>query len=103
MNFATTMSSAVELSTPLVLAALGGLINFRGGIVNIGLEGEMLAGAFVAVLVSWKTGDPWLATLAAAGAGGFVAVPFTLVITRLRANEIIVGLGLNVLVAGLIG
>ncbi len=103
MNFATTMSSAVELSTPLVLAALGGLINFRGGIVNIGLEGEMLAGAFVAVLVSWKTGDPWLATLAAAGAGGLVAVPFTLVITRLRANEIIVGLGLNVLVAGLIG
>jgi general nucleoside transport system permease protein len=103
MNVATTMSSAVELSTPLVLAALGGLINFRGGIVNIGLEGEMLAGAFVAVLVSWKTGDPWLATLAAAGAGGFVAVPFTLVITRLRANEIIVGLGLNVLVAGLIG
>ncbi len=103
MNFSSTVASAVELSTPLVLAALGGLINFRGGIVNIGLEGEMLAGAFVAVLVSWKTGDPWVATLAAAGAGGFVAVPFTLVITRLRANEIIVGLGLNVLVAGLIG
>ena len=103
MNFSNTMSSAVELSTPLVLAAIGGLINFRGGIVNIGLEAKMLAGAFVAVLVSWKTGDPWLATIAAAAAGGFVALPFTLLITRLRANEIIVGLGLNVLVAGLIG
>ena len=102
-ELAPTLSSAVELSTPLVLAAMGGLINFRGGIVNIGLEGKMLAGAFVAVLVSWKTGDPWLATAAAAGAGGLVAVPFSLLITRLRANEIIVGLGFNVLVAGLIG
>jgi general nucleoside transport system permease protein len=102
-EIAPTLSSAVELSTPLVLAAMGGLINFRGGIVNIGLEAKMLAGAFVAVLVSWKTGDPWLATAAAAGAGGLVAVPFTLLITRLRANEIIVGLGFNVLVAGLIG
>jgi simple sugar transport system permease protein len=82
---------------------MGGLINFRGGIVNIGLEGKMLTGAFIAVLVSWKTGDPWLATVAAAAAGGLVAVPFTLVITRLRANEIIVGLGLNILIAGLIG
>jgi ABC-type uncharacterized transport system permease subunit len=98
-----TLSSAVELSTPLVLAAMGGLVNFRGGIVNIGLEGKMLAGALVAVLVSWKTGDPYLAAAAAAGAGGLVAVPFSLIITRLRANEIIVGLGFNVLVAGLIG
>jgi simple sugar transport system permease protein len=103
MQFSSTLSSAVELSTPLVLAAMGGLVNFRGGIVNIGLEGKMLTGAFVAVLVSWKTGNPWLAMFVAALAGGAVAVPFSLVITRLKANEIIVGLGFNVLVAGLIG
>jgi general nucleoside transport system permease protein len=98
-----TLSSAVALGTPLVLAAMGGLVNKRGGIVNIGLEGKMLTGAFVAVLVAWKVGDPWLATLCAGWAGAAVAVPFTLVITRLNANEIIVGLGFNVLVAGLIG
>jgi ABC-type uncharacterized transport system permease subunit len=98
-----TLASAIELGTPLVLAAMGGLVNLRGGIVNIGLEGKMLTGAFVGVLVSWKVGDPWLATLCAGLAGAVVAIPFTLVITRLRANEIIVGLGFNVLVAGLIG
>jgi general nucleoside transport system permease protein len=98
-----TLASAVALGTPLVLAAMGGLVNVRGGIVNIGLEGKMLTGAFVAVLVAWKVGDPWVATLCAGVAGAAVAVPFTLVITRLRANEIIVGLGFNVLVAGLIG
>jgi general nucleoside transport system permease protein len=98
-----TLASAIELGTPLVLAAMGGLVNMRGGIVNIGLEGKMLTGAFVGVLVAWKVGDPWLATLCAGLAGAAVAVPFTLVITRLRANEIIVGLGFNILVAGLIG
>jgi len=98
-----SLASAIELGTPLVLAAMGGLVNLRGGIVNIGLEGKMLTGAFVGVLVSWKVGDPWLATLCAGLAGALVAIPFTLVITRLRANEIIVGLGFNVLVAGLIG
>jgi simple sugar transport system permease protein len=98
-----TLASALELGTPLVLAAMGGLLNMRGGIVNIGLEGKMLAGAFVAVLVSWKVGDAWLAALCGGAAGAAAAVPFTLVITRLRANEIIVGLGFNVVVAGLIG
>jgi general nucleoside transport system permease protein len=98
-----TLASAIELGTPLVLAAMGGLVNMRGGIVNIGLEGKMLTGAFVAVLVAWKVGDPWVATLCAGLAGATVAIPFTLVITRLRANEIIVGLGFNILVAGLIG
>jgi ABC-type uncharacterized transport system permease subunit len=98
-----TLASAVSLGTPLVLAAMGGLVNMRGGIVNIGLEGKMLTGAFVAVLVAWKVGDPWVATLCAGVAGAAVAIPFTLVITRLHANEIIVGLGFNVLVAGLIG
>jgi general nucleoside transport system permease protein len=98
-----TLASAVELGTPLVLASMGGLVNMRGGIVNIGLEGKMLTGAFVAVLVAWKVGDPWVAMLCAGVAGLLVAVPFSLVITRLGANEIIVGLGFNILVAGLIG
>jgi general nucleoside transport system permease protein len=98
-----TLASAVALGTPLVLAAMGGLVNMRGGIINIGLEGMMLTGAFVAVLVSWKLGDPWTATLCAGLAAGAVALPFSLVITRLHANEIIVGLGFNILVAGLIG
>jgi ABC-type uncharacterized transport system permease subunit len=98
-----TLASAVVLATPLVLATLGGLINYVGGVVNIGLESKMLAGAFAAVLVSWKTGSLTLAVIAGMAAGAAVAVPFTLIVTRLHANEIIVGLGLNLLVAALIG
>lgn len=104
MSFADhTLASAVVLATPLVLATLGGLINYAGGVVNIGLESKMLAGAFAAVLVSWKTGSVTLAVLAGMLAGAAVAIPFTLIVTRLHANEIIVGLGLNLLVAALIG
>jgi general nucleoside transport system permease protein len=98
-----TLVATPILATPLLLAAMGGLINRQGGIVNIGLEAKMLAGAFVAVMVSWQTGNVWLALLAATLAGALVALPFSLVITRLGANEIIAGLGLNVLVIGLLG
>ncbi|MBA3875518.1 MAG: ABC transporter permease [Anaerolinea sp.] len=98
-----TLVATALVSTPLLLAAMGGLINRQGGIVNIGLEANMLAGALAAVLVTWQTGNPFLGVLAAALAGTVIALPFSLVITRLGANEIIAGLGLNVLVAGLIG
>jgi ABC-type uncharacterized transport system permease subunit len=98
-----SLVAAATVSTPILLAALGGAINRQGGIVNIGLEGKMLAGAFAAVFVSWQTGSVLLAVVAAMLAGALVAVPFTLLVTRLGANEIIVGLGLNIVVAGLLG
>jgi simple sugar transport system permease protein len=97
------LAAASTVTTPLLLAAMGGLINRHGGIVNIGLEAKMLAGAFVAVLVAWQTGNLWLATVAALVAGSLVGLLFSLLVTRLGANEIIAGLGLNIAVAGLIG
>lgn len=97
------LAAATLAATPLLLAALGGLLNRRGGIVNIALEGKMLLGAIIAVLVSAKTGS-WLAGLLAATAASAVAgLVFSLAITRLGANEIIAGLGFNILIAGLIG
>jgi simple sugar transport system permease protein len=97
------LASAVVLTTPLLLAALGGLINRRGGLINIGLEGKMLVGAFVAAIVSAATGTWLLALAAAALAGGIVGLLFSWSVTRLRANEIIAGFGLNIFVAGVIG
>jgi ABC-type uncharacterized transport system permease subunit len=97
------LAAAALQATPLLLAAMGGLVNRLGGIVNIGLEGMMLVGALVAVVVSAATGS-WLAGVAAAGAAGLVTgVLLSLPITRLGANEIIAGLGLNILVAGVVG
>ncbi len=82
---------------------MGGLINRRGGIVNIALEGKMLLGAVFAVLVSAQTGS-WVLGMVAAGVAGLVGgAVFTFCVTRLGANEILAGLGFNTLAAGLIG
>jgi simple sugar transport system permease protein len=97
------LASAAVLTTPLLLAALGGLVNRRGGLVNIGLEGMMLVGAFVAALASAATGSWPLALAAAAAAGGVVGLLFSWSVTRLRSNEIIAGFGLNIFVAGVVG
>jgi simple sugar transport system permease protein len=97
------LASAITLSVPLVLAALGGALHRQAGVVNIGLEGQMLAGALFAALVSGATRSWELGVLAGAAGGAAVGVLMSLTITRLRANEIIVGLGTNIVVLGVIG
>lgn len=94
--------AALLMTTPILLAAIGGFVNRMGGLVNIGLEAMMLAGALVAVQVSSWTGSALMATLAATAIGALVGLAMSLVVTRLRANEIIVGLGFAVAVAGLV-
>jgi simple sugar transport system permease protein len=96
------LHAAVLMTTPILLAAIGGLINRIGGLVNLGLESMMLAGALVAVQVSSATGSWALAALAAALVGALVGYAMSLVVTRLAANEIIVGLGFSVAAAGLV-
>jgi ABC-type uncharacterized transport system permease subunit len=97
------LSTGLLATTPILLAALGGAINRQAGIVNIGLDGMMLAGAFVAVLVDWHTHQPAMACAAALAAGALVGWLFALPITRLGANEIVAGLGLAVFMPGLFG
>jgi len=101
--WAQILASSLVMTTPILLAAIGGLVNRHAGIVNIGLEAKMLAGAFIAVLVSSFTGS-WLAAVAvAAVVSGVIGYLFGVVITRANANMIVAGLGLNVLVAGFLG
>jgi simple sugar transport system permease protein len=97
------LAAAALLTTPILLAAIGGLINRLGGIVNLGLEAMMLTGAYVALAASSATQSWPLALLAALLAGGVVGYLFSLAVTRLQANEIVAGVGLNVATAGLIG
>ncbi|MEZ5811347.1 MAG: ABC transporter permease [Rhizobiaceae bacterium] len=97
------IAASITLTTPILLAAMGGLVNRQGGIVNIALDAKMLAGAFVAVVVSSATGSWLAAVVAAAIAGAAIGYLFSLVITRAGANMIVAGLGLNVLVAGALG
>src|SRR6516225_8683304 len=96
------LHAALLTTTPILLAAIGGFVNRMGGLVNLGLESMMLAGALVGVETSAATGSALLATFAAAAVGAIVALLMSLVVTRLSANEIIVGLGFTVAVAGLV-
>ena len=97
------LGSAFLVSTPLLLTAIAGMLNRIGGIVNIALEAMMLAGAYVALVASSATQSWPVALLAAALTGALIGLLFSLTVTRLRANEIVAGLGFNVAIAGLIG
>ena len=94
--------AAIVMTTPVLLAAIGGLVNRVGGIVNIGLDSMMLAGALLGLIIASSTGSWGAALVMAALAGGVLGLLMSLAITRLDANEIIVGLGFNIAVAGLV-
>jgi len=99
----SVLSVTVALAAPIMLAGLGGLVCIRSGVLNIGLEGHMLVGAFAATAVSAATGSAWLGMAAAAVsgiAGGWI---FGLIAVDRRGNQVVVGLGINILAAGLTG
>src|SRR5687768_15546665 len=95
--------STIRGSTPLILAALGGLFSERSGVVNIALEGMMLAGAFTAAAVTFATGSPWLGLLGAIAAGVAVASIHAVACIRYRADHVVVGTAINILMIGLPG
>jgi ABC-type uncharacterized transport system permease subunit len=95
--------STVRLSTPLILAALGGLFSERSGVINIALEGMMLAGAFTAAAVTYTSGSPWLGLVAAVGAGLLIAMIHAVACIRYRADQVVVGTAINILMIGLPG
>ncbi len=96
-------SVGLALAAPLLMAALGGLICIRAGVLNIGLEGLMLIGAFAACAASAETSNAWLGIVAAALAGAIGGWVFAYIAVDRRGNQIVVGLGINVLAAGLTG
>jgi len=94
------LASAVRLAAPLLLAAMGGLYSERSGVINIGLEGIMLAGAFTAAAVTHYAADPWIGLLAAAAAGVLVALLHAVACIRYRADQVVSGTAINILFLG---
>ena len=84
-------------ATPLIYAALGGVLSERAGVINIGLEGILVAGAFVSVAVSGATGSPVLGALGGFIAGALLAALLAYAATKLAVDQIVAGTGLNIM------
>ncbi len=96
----TLIASTIRLSTPLILAALGGLYSERSGVINIALEGMMLAGAFTAAAVTVFAHSSFVGVLAAVLAGLLVASLHALATVRYRADQVVSGTAINMLFLG---
>ncbi|HKX29985.1 MAG TPA: ABC transporter permease [Blastocatellia bacterium] len=96
----TLIASTIRLSIPLIFAALGGLYSERGGVVNIALEGMMLAGAFTAATVTVFTHNPWIGLLAAMLAGLLAAALHAWATIHHRADQVVSGTAINILFLG---
>lgn len=88
-------------ATPVGLAAMGGLMTEHAGIMNIGMDGMILMGAFTAVAVSWLCGSAFLGLLAAMLVGLLVGLFFALFTVKFKSDEFIIGTALNILADGL--
>jgi simple sugar transport system permease protein len=94
-------AATIRIATPLVLAALGELVAERSGVYNMGVEGMMLMGAFIGYLCAYESGSLWFGVLAAGFAGGLMALVFAVMVVTLKVEQIVTGLALNLLGAGL--
>lgn len=95
------LAATLRTTAPILLVALGGTFTTKGGIFNIGLEGQMLMGAFFAVLGSIWTGSALGGVVIGVLAAMIFAATFSLFVVTFRANEVVVGLALNILAGGL--
>ena len=104
MDFLTllqVLDSTVRLATPLLLACLAGLYSERAGVFDIGLEGKMLAAAFLSAGVAYVTGSVWLGLFAGIGASVALSGIHGLASITFRGNQLISGVAINFLAAGL--
>jgi ABC-type uncharacterized transport system permease subunit len=92
---------SLSLAVPLIFGSLAGVIGERAGVVNIAIEGQLLAGAFTAAVVASVTGQPFLGLIAAMVAGMLVGMVLAAFAIKYFVDQVIVGVVLNVLVVGL--
>src|SRR6056297_1155664 len=104
MDFGTLLQmldATLRLATPLLLACLAGLFSERAGIFDIGLEGKMLAAAFMAAAISFVSGSAWIGLLAGITISILLSMIHGLASITFRGNQLISGVAINFLAAGL--
>jgi simple sugar transport system permease protein len=97
------LAQTLITATPLTLAALGGIMCERSGVINIALEGIMLTGAFVGYAVALATHNVWLGVLAAVVAGMLIATLHAALAVSLLVDQIVSGMVINILAVGITG
>ncbi len=99
----STFARALAYGTPLLLGTLGEIYAERAGVLNLGIEGMMIMGAYSAFVVTYKTGHPWLGVLVAGVVGGAFSLIHAFASITLKANQVVSGLALTMLGLGLSG
>jgi general nucleoside transport system permease protein len=97
------VAAMLRYATPLLFAALGGIISERSGVINIGLEGMMLMGCYFGIYGSDVLGSWVLGLLVAVALGGLLALIHAVFSIHLRANQVVSGTGINFLALGVTG
>lgn len=102
LTFVTlTLAATLRVATPLVLCAMGGLFSEKSGIIDVGLEGKMLMAAFFAAATASLTGSVWAGVGAAIVAAEVLALLHGVACITYRGNQVVSGIALNILAAGL--
>ncbi len=98
MSAIAFLLQTIRISIPYLLAAAGGVMSERVGVIALGLEGLMLSGAFGAALGSYYGGSPWVGLLGALVAGLVITSVLAVATLRFKANQVVVGVAINLLV-----
>ncbi len=96
-----TLAATLRVATPLMLCAMGGLFSEKSGIIDVGLEGKMLIAAFFAAAAASLTGSAWAGVVAAIVAAEVLALLHGFACITHRGNQVVSGIALNILAAGL--
>jgi len=99
----TTLSRTLAYGTPLLLGTLGEIYTERSGVLNLGVEGMMIMGAYSAFTTAYITGNPWLGILVGGVIGGIFSLIHAFASVTLKANQVVSGLSLAMLGLGLSG
>ncbi len=99
-NIALILGTTLMYSTPLIFTSLGGVVAENSGVINIGLEGMMVIGAFFGATVGYFSGNPWLGLLAAGIAGGFFGLLHAIACVSFGADQVVSGIAINFLGPG---
>ena len=94
------LAQTLRIAIPYLFAASGGVISERSGLIGLGLEGYMLGGAFCGAVASYYTGSAWIGLLGAIGGGAALALLYAVTAIRFRADQVVLGVAINLLVTG---